>query len=77
MQAAGLAIMLDDDENENEFLKEKIKDLEGELPKEEKHLRGWGNWAGMGVKERKPPSAEELLQRKLNKIKELQKKRKD
>jgi U3 small nucleolar RNA-associated protein 14 len=53
--------MLDDDENENEFLKEKIKDLEGELPKEEKHLRGWGNWAGMGVKERKPPSAEELL----------------
>jgi hypothetical protein len=35
--------------------------LISDLPEEKKSLRGWGNWAGIGVREKKPPSAEELL----------------
>jgi U3 small nucleolar RNA-associated protein 14 len=51
--------------------------METQLPNDEPQMKGWGSWAGYGVKNKRLPSAEEILQRKVNKIKELQKKRKD
>jgi len=43
---------------------------EDELPEEKKQLRGWGAWAGIGVKEKKVnPDLE--LKRKIAKIVEL------
>jgi U3 small nucleolar RNA-associated protein 14 len=74
---AGLAefnLALDDeDENEREFLDEKLREYEGELPQQDdgNHLKGWGAWTGLGVRERKPPSQEELLRKKIKEIREV------
>ena len=61
----------DEDENENTFLKEKLADMKAQLPDEKPALKGWGSWAGFGIKERKPPSQEDIIQRKIRQIKEI------
>lgn len=45
-------------QNENAFIEEKIKDMEAELPPEPINTKGWGSWAGFGVKEKKPLTQE-------------------
>ncbi|CAD8121968.1 unnamed protein product [Paramecium sonneborni] len=74
---ANFNLVLDEDENENAFIDEKIKDMEEELPPEPVNTKGWGCWAGIGIKERKPLSQEQILQNKIKKIREIQKKRQD
>jgi len=59
-----------------DFDEEKGKLYEGELPEEKKQLKGWGSWAGIGIKEKKVnPDLE--LKRKIQKIEELKRQRKD
>lgn len=77
MRNAGLAVMIDTEENADEFLREKVQGLAELVPEEKKALRGWGSWAGVGVREKKQPTVEEVLQRKLNKIQEIQRQRRD
>ncbi|KAM3139952.1 hypothetical protein pb186bvf_007983 [Paramecium bursaria] len=70
-------LAIDENENEEAFIDDKIKDYEEQVPKEQQPLKGWGSWSGFGIKERKPPSQEQLLKKKIQKIKEVQKKRQD
>ncbi|CAK81177.1 unnamed protein product (macronuclear) [Paramecium tetraurelia] len=74
---ANFNLVLDEDENENAFIDEKIKDMEEELPPEPANTKGWGSWAGFGIKERTPLTQEQILQNKIKKIREVQKKRQD
>ncbi|CAD8072335.1 unnamed protein product [Paramecium primaurelia] len=74
---ANFNLVLDEDENENAFIDEKIKDMEEELPPEPANTKGWGSWAGFGIKEKKPLTQEQILQNKIKKIREIQKKRQD
>ncbi|CAD8209968.1 unnamed protein product [Paramecium octaurelia] len=74
---ANFNLVLDEDENENAFIDEKIKDMEEELPPEPANTKGWGSWAGFGIKEKKPLTQEQILQNKIKKIREVQKKRQD
>ena len=53
MRSAGLAVMIDTEENADEFLREKVQGLAELVPEEKKALRGWGSWAGVGVREKK------------------------
>lgn len=41
-----------DGEYIDEFEKEKLKDMEEDLPKQEKKMKGWGDWTGFGVQEK-------------------------
>ena len=50
-----------------EFQQEKEELYEDELPEETKPLRGWGSWAGQGIREKKvDPQVE--LRKKIEKI---------
>ena len=43
---------IDQNEYLEEFNKEKMEALEEDLPKQEKKMKGWGDWTGFGVKEK-------------------------
>lgn len=48
------AIAKADSDNEyiDEFEQEKLKDMEEDIPKQEKKMKGWGDWTGFGVQEK-------------------------
>ena len=56
---------MDLEENLEAFEQEKLEALEEDLPKQEKQMKGWGEWTGHGVQEKPVDHAKEERERQM------------